>query len=146
MSPDEIEDFLSEQHTLIVASHGHTGHPHLVPMWFAFLDSAIVFWTYGSAQKTVNLRRDARMSCLVEAGESYEELRGVFLEGHAHLSEDPAEIQRVGEAIAQRYGGGPLDESGREAIRSKGGKRVAVVFESTRVVSWDHRKLGPGVY
>lgn len=144
MSEDERRSFVEQQHTLIVGTNGSSGHPHLVPMWFAELDGRIVFWTYGTAQKAVNLRRDARMSCLVESGESYEQLRGVFMEGTATVSDDPELVSRVGEAIAERYAGGQLDDAGREAVRRSAAKRVAVTFECSRVVSWDHGKLGGG--
>ncbi|MCL4414950.1 MAG: pyridoxamine 5'-phosphate oxidase family protein, partial [Actinobacteria bacterium] len=29
-----------------VATIGPTGHPHLVAMWYGFLDSKLAFWTY----------------------------------------------------------------------------------------------------
>lgn len=144
MSETERRLFVEQQHTLIVGTTGRSGHPHLVPMWFAELDGRIVFWTYGTAQKAVNLRRDPRMSCLVEAGESYEQLRGVFMEGRGAVSEEPDQVRRVGEAIAQRYAGGHLDDAGRQAVHRSAAKRVAVTFECSRLVSWDHGKLGGG--
>ncbi|QGK70364.1 TIGR03618 family F420-dependent PPOX class oxidoreductase [Allosaccharopolyspora coralli] len=142
MSPAEIDGFLAAQHTLVVATHGARGHPHVAPMWFAWVDGALVFWTYSSAQKVVNLRRDARMSCLVEDGEAYEELRAVHMEGHGRIVSEPDEVQRVGVAIAERYAGTALDEDAREVVRASGRKRVAVAFEPARLISWDHRKLG----
>ncbi|MBP2473073.1 PPOX class probable F420-dependent enzyme [Crossiella equi] len=146
MSPQEVDDFLADQRTLVVASLGPTGHPHVVPMWFTVLDGEIVFWTYASSQKVVNLRRDPRLSCLVEAGDSYEQLRGVSMEGTAEIVADPDGVLRVGAAIAARYGGAPLDEAAVEGIRRHAAKRVAVVFHRARISSWDHRKLGAGVY
>ncbi|MCK2241972.1 MULTISPECIES: pyridoxamine 5'-phosphate oxidase family protein [unclassified Crossiella] len=146
MSPAEVEDFLAEHRTLVVASLGPTGHPHVVPMWFALLDGEIVFWTYASSQKVLNLRRDPRLSCLVEAGDSYEKLRGVSMEGTAQVETDPAAVLRVGTAILTRYGGGPVDEAAQEHIARQAVKRVAITFHRSRIASWDHRKLAAGVY
>lgn len=145
MSTEEIETFLGEQQTVIVASLGASGHPHLVPMWFALIDGRIAFWTYRGSQKVLNLRRDPRLSCLVEAGETYPELRGVSIEGTAELVEDREEVLNIGVAVTERFAG-PLDEAGRNGLRSIGAKRVGVLLTPTRTVSWDHRKLPAGVY
>ena len=145
MSTEEVEKFLGEQQTVIVASLGAAGHPHLVPMWFALWDGQIAFWTYRGSQKVVNLRRDPRMSCLVEAGDTYPELRGVSIEGTARLVEDPDEILDIGAAVTERFAGA-LGGADRNGLRVIGAKRVGVVLEPTRTLSWDHRKLPAGVY
>ncbi|TWP54101.1 PPOX class F420-dependent oxidoreductase [Lentzea tibetensis] len=140
MSKAEVHAFLDEQRTLVVASLGRSGLPHLAPMWFAVLDGDIVFCTDRNSQKIVNLRREPRMSALVESGEEYGDLRGVHMEGTAEVSDDPAVIARVVNAVVARNIG-PLDESGREGMRHAMSKRVAVLFRPTKVVSWDHRKI-----
>ena len=40
-------------------------------------EGRIAFWTYASSQKIKNLERDDRITCLVEDGADYFELRGV---------------------------------------------------------------------
>ena len=141
MTDAEVDAFLAEHHTMNVASLGKDGQPHLVAMWYGFSDGAPAFWTYGRSQKVVNLRRDPRLTCLVEAGEAYGELRGVELVGRATLLEDRDRVMAVGRSVAERYTG-VADEG---ALEHMGAKRVAVRIEVDRVVSWDHRKLG-GVY
>ncbi|MGH3646704.1 MAG: pyridoxamine 5'-phosphate oxidase family protein [Micromonosporaceae bacterium] len=148
MTPDEIEAFIDARKTLMVASLDRDGQPHLVPMWFALLDGQIVFWTYRTSQKIVNLRRDPRLTCLLEAGDSYDQLRGVSMQGTATLVDDPAAVRRIGIAILQRYMG-PLEESAREPFEAgvalQALKRVAVTFHPKHTASWDHRKLA-GTY
>jgi PPOX class probable F420-dependent enzyme len=136
MSPAEVAAFLDEEKTLIVATLGRNGMPHLAPMWFARLDGHIVFCTDRNSQKIVNLHRDPRMSALAEAGESYDQLRGVHMEGLAEFTDD---IERVVDAVVERNIG-PLDGDGVAAVRHAMTKRVAVIFRPTKVVSWDHRK------
>ena len=48
-------------------------------MWYAIIDGAPCFWTFAKSQKVVNLRRDPRITCMVEAGDEYSDLRGVEL-------------------------------------------------------------------
>ncbi|GLZ31784.1 PPOX class F420-dependent enzyme [Lentzea sp. NBRC 105346] len=135
MTPAEVHAFLSAQRTLIVGSVGLSGVPHLAPMWFAFLDGNIVFCTDRKSQKIANLRREPRMSVLAEAGETYGELRGVFMEGVAEFTDD---VPRVVDAVVARNIG-PVEESGQ--LRRAMAKRVAVIFRPSKVASWDHRKM-----
>ncbi len=144
MSDEEIRAFLEEQRTLQVATIDHDGWPHLVAMWYAVVDDRVVFWTYAKSQKTINLRRDARLTCLVETGESYGELRGVQIKGRAVLHDDPESVRRAAEIIYGRYTDGPLSDATRQMIAAQATKRVLIVVEPVEIVSWDHRKLGGG--
>lgn len=145
MTDEEVSAFLLEgRRTLQVATIARDGAPHIVAMWYALIEGEVAFWTYAKSQKAMNLRRDPRLACLVEAGERYDELRGVQLRGHATISEDRAVVQQVGEAMWERYTG-PLDEAGRQAVALQGAKRVVIFVKPLQVISWDHRKLG-GIY
>jgi len=144
MSADEIQAFLTEGRTLSVATIGSDGMPHLVAMWYVWLDDHIAFWTYGKSQKVVDMQRDPRLACMVEMGEKYNELRGVQIRGEAIITSDPAVVLRVGEAISQRYNG-PLDETSRQMVRVMGAKRVVIFVKPSQIISWDHRKLN-GAY
>lgn len=68
MTKAEIAAFLEGHLTAIVATNGHDGFPHAVPMWYVVIDEDVHTWTYRSSQKAVNLRRDPRATLLVEAG------------------------------------------------------------------------------
>ncbi len=49
-------------------------------------------------------------------------------------------------ALFERYGPeGELAPAVREMVMSQATKRVGLVFKPTRIVTWDHRKLG-GTY
>ena len=140
MTEEEIQAFLQEERTLQVATIDHDGYPHLIAMWYALFDQKIGFWTYARSQKAINLRRDPRLTCLVEAGKRYEELRGVQIKGQAVMYDDLATVQRFGALISERYTG-PLDENTRPVLMAQAAKRIAVVVNPIQVVSWDHRKL-----
>ena len=143
MNDEEIRAFLEEQRILQVATIDHDGWPHLVAMWYVLLNDQIVFWTYARSQKALNLRRDARLTCLVETGERYDELRGVQIKGRASINDDRATVQRIGEAIWERYAG-PLNENTRQMVAAQAAKRVVVFVQPVEIASWDHRKLGGG--
>ena len=80
MSEEEVDEFLRGRHTMNVATIGPDGRVHLVAMWYGFTaDDRPAFWTYGRSQKILNLQRDPSITCLVETGATYPELKGVEL-------------------------------------------------------------------
>ena len=145
MSGEEALAFLQAGRTVIVASNGHDGFPHLMPLWYLVRDGRLWGWTYGKSQKARNLARDPRATLQVEAGEAYDELRGVMLRCEARLHHDPSVVEAIGLDLSDRYAPGSR-EAARAAIAAQAHKRVGLEFvETGRRVTWDHRKLA-GVY
>ena len=142
MRDEEIGVFLDEQRTMAVATIGRDGFAHVVAMWYVIVDGKLAFWTYAKSQKAINLRRDPKVTCLIETGEAYNELRGVQIKGRATIIDDPAEILRLGETIWERYTGGPLDDAMRQMVAAQARKRVGVIVEPVEIATWDHGKLG----
>jgi PPOX class probable F420-dependent enzyme len=143
MTEPEIASFLEQGRMLAVATINPDGAPHLVAMWYIVQEGKIVFWTYARSQKALNLRRDPRVTCLMESGATYTELRGVQVHGVATLIEDTARVQAMGEAIYRRYASdGELSEQSRQIVAAQAPKRIAVIVEPTAIASWDHAKLG----
>ena len=141
MSDAEQADFLRQQRSCTLGTFGPQGQIHLVGMWYAVLDGAIWFETKKKAQKTVNLRRDPRCSFLVEAGHTYDQLRGVAIEGRAEVIEDEALVWDVCVNIFERYNA-PYTEEMKPFVEFMAHNRAAIRLEVDRVRSWDHRKLG----
>ena len=142
MTDAEIAAFLQEPHHLQVATIGRDGQPHLVAMWYGFLDGALALWTYARSQKVVNLRRDPRLTCMAESGLDYDELKGVELVGRATILDDPEMVLAAGASVFDRYRG-PLTDEDSALVARMSAKRVAVRIDASRIVSWDHSKLPP---
>ncbi|WP_182523597.1 pyridoxamine 5'-phosphate oxidase family protein [Nocardioides dongkuii] len=141
MSEDEIDTFLTQQRSATIATMGPAGQVHLVAMWYAWFDGHLWIETKAKSQKVVNLRRDGRMSFLVEAGHTYDQLRGVSLEGAGVVVEDPEVVWKVCVDIFERYNA-PYTEELRPFVELMAKNRVVVRLDADRVRSWDHRKLG----
>jgi PPOX class probable F420-dependent enzyme len=149
MTEDEVREYLAGQKVINVASIGPNGRPHLAPLWYFPHEDGVATSTYGTSQKAKNLRRLPEATVLVEDGDSYEKLRGVSFEADVEIVEDLDEVTRIGTALLQRYAGAkPGDPATAELqafIAGQAAKRVGLVFRPTKVVSWDHSKLG-GMY
>jgi PPOX class probable F420-dependent enzyme len=146
MSDEELERFLAEGRTLVCATLGPHGRPHLMPLWYVPGDGELRCWTFAKSQKARNLERDPRATLEVEAGEEYGELRGAMLECDVELERDVERVAAIGLELMRRYTAGGGDGGELEAgVRAQAPKRVGMRFKPTRVVTWDHRKLG-GTY
>jgi PPOX class probable F420-dependent enzyme len=142
MTDDEVAAFLATPRKLQLATVNADGTPHLVTMYYDLIDGRVAFWTYRKAQKAVNLRRDPRVTCLVEDGWTYDELRGVQLSGRAVEVQGTAAVRDVGERIYRRYREEAEVTSEVAAyLDDQARKRTAYVVEAERIASWDHRKL-----
>jgi PPOX class probable F420-dependent enzyme len=144
MSAAEQAAFLAEQRTVICATNGPGGWPHLMPLWYVMRGEDIWAWTYSKSQKVRNLERDPRATLQVEAGADYNELRGIMIEADTEIHRDTELVSALGAELLSRYGNGSTPEV-NDAIRSQAAKRVALRFAARRTATWDHRKLA-GTY
>ena len=155
MTPDEVDALLAEQKTVVVATNGRRGWPHLMPLWYVLRPTGpdgatqLWAWTFAKSQKARNLERDPRASLQVEAGEEYHLLRGVLLECDVVVHRDVETITGIGLEIFRRYAAAPGGELAPEVeamVRAQAPKRVGLQFVERRRAPWDHRKLGGGGY
>jgi PPOX class probable F420-dependent enzyme len=140
MTGEEAEAFLAYQRKIQIATINPDGTPHLVTMFFATAGGRIAFWTYRASQKARNLARDPRLTCLVEDGEGYFELRGVQVNGTVTAIGDLDGVTEVGRLIAARMPDIPEDALDAYVAHAAP-KRTAYLVEPVRLTSWDHRRL-----
>ncbi len=146
MSPTEIEEFLATATHLQVATNGSDGYPHLTTLWFVVDDGWITFRSFTKSQRVVNLRRDPRVAALAEDGAGYDELRGVMVQGVAHLDDRAESVIETYRRVMEKMSGQAIDrESAAAMYGSHASKNTVIRIEPVHVVSWDHARLG-GAY
>ena len=142
LTDSETEQFLADGWTLQVASNGNSGFPHLVAMWYVVIDGKIHFTTFAKSQKVLNLRRNPKITCMLESGKGYAELKGLVIEGEAELLSDNAFTAQVMARVGAKYNGIPAPTETPEAALKVASKRVVVKVNPVDIYSWDHSKLG----
>jgi PPOX class probable F420-dependent enzyme len=146
MTAEEAAAFLEQQRTVICATNGRDGFPHLMPLWYVVRGGTVWAWTYAKSQKARNLERDPRATLQIETGERYDELRGLMLRCEAVLHRDAETVGSFVGELAERYAPPGVEPAElREGFARQIPKRVAIEFAERDRVSWDHRKLG-GTY
>lgn len=141
MTDDEMDEFIQGSRTALLTTAGPRGWPHVVPMWFGYFDGMIWFETHSRSQKVLNLRRDNKVTVTVERGYTYDQLRGVSIEGEAEIIEDPELLWRIGVSEWERYHGPYSEEVARPEIEAMLHRRVGIKVTPVKTRSWDHRKL-----
>jgi general stress protein 26 len=149
MSDTEVLAFLEEERTVVCATNGRRGWPHLMPLWYVLRPTGddgapeVWAWTFAKSQKAKNLERDPRATLQIEAGEAYDQLRGVMLECDVTVHRDVDLLREFGLELYARYA--EVDDGVREMVDNQAPKRIALQFVERSRATWDHRKLG-GVY
>lgn len=147
MSDAEVATMLAGNRKVQLATINPDGYPHLVTMYYTLVDGKIAFWTYRTSQKALNLARDPRISCLVETGEAYFDLRGVQIQGTVETITNPGAVFKIGMAIGDVMGNARSDVADADSqaindyVANAARKRYGYIVEPVRVISWDHSKL-----
>ena len=140
MSADEVDAHLRAGRICRIATHDSGGWPHVVPVAYVILDGAIAFWSDAESRKVVNLRRDSRVTCIVDEGTEMSDLRGVMIRGRAEVIDDRATSERVAglflDKVPEEY-----RDLARPGLVDLIDVRIVVVVRPSDVVSWDHRKV-----
>jgi PPOX class probable F420-dependent enzyme len=128
MTQQELDAFLAEPRNAIISTLNKDGSAQLTPIWFVWEDGVVYFSATKHRLKVKNLKRDPRISFLVD--DPGPPQRTVVFRGEVHSIEDG--LGTVTERIAQKYTPGG---SGYESIANTPG-RVVVAFRPSRILSW----------
>jgi len=146
LPPDEAWAVLEASHTGIFTSLRRDGMPIALPVWFVLLERRIYVSGPANAKRVARIRRDARVSFLVESGERWAELRAVHLTGRARVVTDPALLARVAEALERKYRAFRTPRPAMPAATRAHYEVALATIEITpdpRLLSWDNARLGP---
>ena len=132
LSQSELDTFLSEPNIAVVASSGPAGKPHAMPIWYMWRDGKVLFHTGGESKKMRNLRKNARVSVVVDT--KVAPYKVVVIEGTAR--EIPGD-QALGREVAIHYLGPQMGEA-YAARSAEPGALVEVT--PTKIISWDYAR------
>jgi nitroimidazol reductase NimA-like FMN-containing flavoprotein (pyridoxamine 5'-phosphate oxidase superfamily) len=149
LDPDQVEEMLSNQWNIRIATMDAAGRINLTPMWFGWAGGKI--YIYGRGQKVANLRRNPNCTVLIDRNEKFPELQGIMMRGTARVletAEDEAaepDLEQARRQIGIKYNGGhgqaPVADPPPMAATAAGRSRRWIVFTPERTVTWDSFKL-----
>jgi PPOX class probable F420-dependent enzyme len=135
MTFEEVEAFLAQPLIAKLSTHNKDGTIHLVPIWFKYQNGAIFLGTQEISQKVQNIRRDSRVTVLVDTTEP--RLKGVVLYGNAELEYEG--VIPIRTSIFEKYMD-PADASGLADRLANTWTPVVIRIKPDRIVSFDYSK------
>jgi PPOX class probable F420-dependent enzyme len=106
----EHKHFLIDQvRTAKLAIVRKDGRPHVTPVWFELDGDTLVFSTWHTSVKAVNIRRDGRVCLCID--DEKPPFSYIQIEGKAVLSADSEALKHWSTRIAARYMGEDLAEA-----------------------------------
>jgi len=135
---------LAAAHTGILTTLRADGMPIALPVWFVALDERVYVGTPARTKKVARVRRDPRVSFLVESGARWAELVGVHLTGRARIVIEPDLVSRVHHALAEKYKAHRTRRDALpEATRRYYDVETAVIeiVPDERILTWDNNRL-----
>ena len=145
LTTDEAWAVVAASHTGILTSVRRDGVPIALPLWFVVLDQRIYVSGPASAKRVARIRRDPRVSFLVESGERWAELRAVHLTGRARVVTEPALLARVAATLDAKYTTfRTLRAAMPAATRAHYEAKLATIeiTPDEHILSWDNARLG----
>jgi nitroimidazol reductase NimA-like FMN-containing flavoprotein (pyridoxamine 5'-phosphate oxidase superfamily) len=149
LDPAQIEDLMTTQWNMRIATIGPGSRINLTPMWFGWGGGRLYF--FGRGQKVVNLRRNPVCTVIVDRNEKFPELQAIMIQGRGRVLEDAAgeaadpHLPAVRRQMGIKYNGGhgrpPADDPPPNSASAGGRNRRWVVIEPEHIVTWDNFKL-----
>ena len=114
------------------------GDPHVVPLWFVWLDDAVYLSCRKGSGVWRNLQRDPRVAVTVDRGQAWAEQAGCLIRGRAELlaPEDPG-TKRALSAWFEKYRA-ELSGYGFAAYTQQVGEPVVVRVRPDSLATWIH--------
>lgn len=116
----KVEEFLKGKHFAKLGTTMKDGSPHVTPIWYMLDAGKLLVNTTTHRVKYHNIRRDPRVSFLVDDGYPY-----VMIRGSARIA-DERDPKKDIETLAIRYTG---EEAGKKAARDRYWKDPRVSIE-----------------
>jgi nitroimidazol reductase NimA-like FMN-containing flavoprotein (pyridoxamine 5'-phosphate oxidase superfamily) len=121
-----------------VATVDHGGEPHVVPLWFVWLDDAVYLTCREGSRVAANLDRRQRAALSIDRGVRWTEHQGVLIRGGAErLPPDHASAKRALSAWFEKYRE-HLSGRGFAAYAEAVIRPVVVRIHLDRIASWSH--------
>ena len=138
MNPAEARRTFRDIRVVHVGSLLPDGAPHVVPLWFVWLEDAIYVSGRRDSRVWRNLVRDPRVVLQIDRGVSWTEQAGVLVSGVAELlSPDDPGTKRALSAWFDKYRG-ELAGYGFAAYTEQVGEPVMIRVRPERMSTWLH--------
>ncbi len=147
MSTSEMMNYLSQPLIAKLATINFNGTPQLSPVWFIFENNKFYISTYEKALKISNIKRDDRVTLLIDSTDGGLKLKGVLVRGVAKIISGE-ECKKIEKKIYDKYLTDEIiikDEVARlfKQVALCSPDSVCIEVRPLKITTWDYTKLRP---
>ncbi|PKB82713.1 MAG: hypothetical protein BZY88_03800 [SAR202 cluster bacterium Io17-Chloro-G9] len=134
LTRQQAHEFLdSKPGWITLTTIGSDGFPHTVPLGYFRLGDEILMGVRSQTSKLRNIRRNPKVSLLLESGKSRQDIKGLMIQGMASVHTDPEETLHYAREAAKLRG---TPETELPTKPRPGAAYIRVVPQRFR--SWDY--------
>ena len=134
MSLEEVRVFLEQKPGWVAfSSIDPGGTPHTVPLGYFCSGDELLMGVGDGTAKVRNVERDSRASAMVENGKTFDDIKGVLIQGRAFIHRDPTEVLAYMQEGARQRG-----SAAENLPRDARPGAVFIRLTPERILSWDY--------
>jgi nitroimidazol reductase NimA-like FMN-containing flavoprotein (pyridoxamine 5'-phosphate oxidase superfamily) len=96
-------DFIRGQKILRIATIDNNGNPHIVPVWYSYINDKFYIGTNTRTAKARNVKHNPKVSFCIDVGINSPEIFGVMGVGKARLVLENRHVKSIAKKILLRY-------------------------------------------
>ena len=140
MSPEEIEDFLSEGNIARIATVKPDNSPHVTPVWYLWENNQLLIAIPKDSVKARNIRQNNKVAVTIDTDKAPN--KGVIIEGTAKIEELTNEITRkIDRRMAAKYVKTEYLDEYIEWDSTQGVEYIYIRIRPEKIISWDGSKI-----
>ena len=109
-------EFLKSQKILRLATIDSTGNPHIVPVWYMYVNYKFYVGTNTGTEKAKNIKKNPKISFCVDTGIRSPDIFGVMGIGRARLILKTDKVESLAKKILRRYFSSLKDQSAQQLL------------------------------
>ncbi len=110
------KDFIKSQKILRLATIDPQGNPHMVPVWYDYINGKFFIGTNTRTTKAKNIKRNPKVSFCIDVGIKSPNIFGVMGIGRAQLILEDRRVQTIAKRILLRYFKSLRNKSAQELL------------------------------
>lgn len=136
LTREEAYEYLdSRPGWIVLTTIGRDGMPHSIPIGYFRVDDEIYIGCRAGTQKVKNIERNPHVSLLLDSGSSFQDIKGLMLQGEASVLTGSDDLLRLGREAARRRGT-PEEQLPTEPRPGA----VYICVRPARFISWDYSR------
>ncbi len=140
MSPQEIEDFLSEGNIARIATVKPDNSPHVTPVWYLWENNQLWMTIPKDSVKARNIRQNNKVAVTIDTDKAPS--KAVIIEGTTKIEKLTNEMERkIDRRMAAKYVKPEYLDEYIEWDSAQGVEYICIRICPKKIISWDGSKI-----